>query len=238
MMKMRKLLLAFTAAIVLSVSLNACGKKLPDPVVRKDGYAWIPIADTAFLVPEKTWLKGYGRRSTDGSIDSFNLHVTAPDVQPWSEAVNQQMYPPLGPGKMVRVEVRDIGENYDYLSRRFHQVPQSRWGHSRSLKETISDLEADGLRKFLDPSWTRTVFYERIENDRVKYFIHCDEDKDPPNRQFCHLSFPWGKGVFVELVFTRNYLPHSVRMADQIAAKLKEFEAAGHAYQRTAGTEQ
>lgn len=234
-MNMRKLLSSAVIAIVLSVSLNACGKKLHDPVVRKDGYAWIPIADTAFLVPEKTWLKGYGRRSTDGSVDSFNLHVTAPDVQPWSEAVNHQMYPERGPGKMVRVEVRDIsGEPLASQYEKYYILPRY-WG-GRLLEEIESDLNSSGLRKFRVPQLNDPVFYLRIENERVRYFTRCDEDKDPPNRQFCHLRFPWSRTIYVELVFTRNYLPHSVLMANQIAAKLKEFEAAGHAYQRTAGT--
>jgi len=228
-MNMRKLLLVSIAAIVLSASLNACGKKLPDPVERKDGYAWIPIADTAFLVPEKTWLKGYGRKATDGSIDSFDLHVTAPDVQPWSPAVNEQMYPALGPGKRVDVVVRKdsnlLAGQYEY----FYRPPQSRWGGM--LDEVESDQQVNGLRKFRDPIMSQTTIYEHIENDRVKYFIYCDEDNDPPQRQFCHLSFPWNKAIYVELTFTRNYLPNTIRMAEKITEKLKEFEAAGHAYQ-------
>lgn len=127
-MNMRKLLLRTVIAIVISVNLNACGKNLPDPVERKDGYAWIPIADTAFLIPEKTWLKSYGRKSTDGSVDSFDLHVTAPDVQPWSEAVNEQMYPPAGPGQRIDVVVKDDRELLAFQFERFYVPPQSRWG--------------------------------------------------------------------------------------------------------------
>lgn len=227
------LLKAFIA-LSLFVSLNACEKKLPDPVVRKDGYAYIPIANTAFLIPEKTWLKSYGRKSTDGMVDSFYLHVTAPDVKPWSEGVNAQMYPPRGPGQRADVYINDMGENFDNLSKRFYQAPQSRWGSSHSLTEVESDLAADGLRKFREPVSINTVFYERIENDRVKYFIYCDDDaKLDTYRQFCHLSFPLGNGLFVDdLSFTRNYLPNSIRMADQIAAKLKEFEIAARTHQK------
>lgn len=221
----------------LVTSLSACGKKLPDPVESKNGFAWIPIADTAFLIPEKTWLKSYGRKSTDGSVASFELHVTAPDVQPWSEAVNAKMYPTLGPGQMVRVELRDIGgELLASQYEEFYILPQ-RWG-GLLLEEIGSDLNSSGLRKFRAPQLNDPVFYLRIENERVKYFTRCDEDKDPPNRQFCHLRFPWSRTIYVELVFTRNYLPHSVLMADQIAAKLKEFEVAGRNYQSTAGSEQ
>jgi hypothetical protein len=231
-MKMCKLLSRAFIAIALSVSLSACGKKLPDPVERKDGYAYIPIADTAFLIPEKTWLKSFARKSTDGSVDSFVVHVTAPDVQPWSQAVNDQMYPPLGPGMRVDVWVRDAHEVLASQYELFYRPPNSRRGGV--LEEIYSDLADYGLRKFSDPITNRTIFYERIENDRVKYFIYCDDGKDPPHRQFCHLSYPWNRAIYVELTFTRNYLPSSIQMADKVTAKLKEFEMAGHAQTPTA----
>jgi hypothetical protein len=227
-MSMRRLLLLAAAATVLSASLTACGEKLPNPVERKDGYVWIPIADTAFLIPEKTWLKSFARKSTDGSVDSFVVHVTAPDVQPWSEGVNDQMYPPLGPGKRVEVNVRHDANltagQYEY----FFRPPNSKWGGK--LEEMSSDLADYGLRKFRDPIMSKTIFYERIENDRVKYFTYCSENTNPPQRQFCHLSFPWNKSLYIELTFTRNYLPNSIQMADTVTAKLQEFEMAGHAY--------
>jgi hypothetical protein len=227
-MNMRKLLLTTLISIALAAGLSAC-KKLPDPVVRKDGYAWIPIADTAFLIPEKTWLKGYGRKSTDGSVDDFRLHATVPDADPWSENVNAQMYPPAGPGKRIDVFVKDDRETLVFQLAQFYKPPQSRW--KSSLIEVTSDLESDGLRKFRESGPKGTVFYERIENDRVRYFIYCDDDGGYIDHQFCHLSFPWGKTLYVDLKFTRNYLPHSIRMVEQITAKLKQFEAAAHSHQ-------
>ncbi|MBU1775933.1 MAG: hypothetical protein KJ899_04765 [Gammaproteobacteria bacterium] len=228
-MNIRKLLLSSVVAIVFTVSLNACGKKLPDPVERKDGYAWIPIADTAFLIPEKTWLKSYGRKATDGSVASFHLHATAPDVQPWSQAVNEQMYPALGPGKRVDVDVRDIsGELLFNQYEDFFKLPRY-WG-GELLEEGPADIEINGLRRFRAQHSSDTAFYLRIEKQRIRYFIRCDEDKNPPHRQFCHLRFPWSRALYVDLVFTRNYLPSSIQMAERITAKLKEFESAGQAY--------
>lgn len=227
-MKMHKLLLRAFVAISLSVSLNACGKKLPDPVERKDGYAYIPIAGTAFLIPEKTWLKGYGRKATDGSVGSFSLHVTAPDVQPWSQEVNAQMYPPRGPGQRIDVVVKDDREILAFQFEQFYSQPQSRW--RSPLTEIKSDVESDGLRKFRDSALKDTVFYERIENGQVKYFIYCNDGGRDVFHQHCHLSFPWSTTAYVDLSFTRNYLPHSIRMADQIAAKLKEFETAARTH--------
>jgi hypothetical protein len=227
-MNVRKLLLAVVAVLALVTSLNACGNKLPDPVERKDGYAWIPIADTAFLMPEKTWLKSYGRNSTDGMVSSFNLHATAPDVQPWSPAVNDQMYPKLGSGELVSVDVRDAREQINGHIEYFYRVPQSRRGGT--LEEVESDLSNYGLRKFKDPHMDFAVIYERIEQGRVKYFVDCDE-----GRAFrypsCRLSFPWDKEIFVELNFPRRYVPYSIQMAEKVTAKLKEFEVAARAYQ-------
>ena len=67
-------------------------KPLPDPVQSKDGVAYIPIDDTAFLVPEETWLRGYSRNSTDGLVANIALHASVPDVQPWSPERNDAMY--------------------------------------------------------------------------------------------------------------------------------------------------
>jgi hypothetical protein len=64
------------------VTRMATREKLPDPVKSKNGLSYIPIDDTAFLIPEKTWLKGYSRNSTDGMVYSITLHATVPDVQP------------------------------------------------------------------------------------------------------------------------------------------------------------
>ena len=218
-------------AILLSVNLGACGKSLPNPVEHKDGCTWIPIGDTNFLIPEKTWLKSYARNSTDGLVSSFNLHATAPDVQPWSQSVNAKMYPPAGPGQMVDVEVRQDGNLLAGQYELFYQVPQSRWG-GLPLEEVQSDLAAQGLRKFRDTRMKFAVIYEHIEGGRVKYFIDCNENQNAPNHQHCDLSFPWGKTIYVGLSFTRNYLPHSIQMAEKVTAKLKEFETAGHAFQR------
>lgn len=227
-MKMRGLMLV-TAVIVLSASLIACGKKLPDPVERKDGKVWIPIADTAFLIPEKTWLKSYARKSTDGSVDTFIVHVTAPDVQPWSEAVNDQMYPPLGPGKRVDVWVRDIsGEPLFNQYESFFKLPRY-WG-GELLEEVPTDVENNELRRFRAQHSSHTAFYLRVEKERVRYFIDCNENTNPAQRQFCHLRFPWSRTLNVDLVFTRNYLRSSIQMADKITEQLKGFEMAGRAY--------
>mgnify|MGYP003608082265 CR=1 FL=1 len=71
------------------------------------------------------------------------------------------------------------------------------------------------------------VYYEYIENDRVKYFIYCGGDS------VCHLRFPWGHTLMIDIHLDLFVLPHAVAMADKISDKLREFEAAGLARKAT-----
>ena len=169
-------------------------KPLPDPVQSKDGVAYIPIDDTAFLVPEETWLRGYSRNSTDGLVANIALHASVPDVQPWSPERNDAMYWKAGPGLSLRI---DIQGNRAEVHLHFHEVPHSRQWDGQFIEEP-SDQAEQGLRRFRR-SWGEypeedaakdkarfgadfvermrshngkpmmdTVYYEYIQNDRVK----------------------------------------------------------------------
>ena len=187
------------------IGLTACKKSppLPNPVEKKDGQAYIPIDDTAFLIPEKTWLVGFGRNSTDGMVSSITLHATVPDVQPWSQERHEEMYWPAGPGKKLTVYLN--GDSADQISR-FYSVPRSVI-QSFDFIEENSDQAAQGLRRFrrlwgqyseeaAKKALTRygqdfvdemrrdagkpmmdNVYYELIEHDRVKYLIYCSDDR-------------------------------------------------------------
>lgn len=194
-------------------------KPLPDPVQSKDGVAYIPIDDTAFLVPEKTWLRGYARNSTDGSVGNITLHASVPDVQPWSPERNDAMYWKAGPGLSLRI---DIQGNRAEVHLHFHEVPHSRQWDGQFIEEP-SDQAEQGLRRFRR-SWGEypeedaakdkarfgadfvermrshngkpmmdTVYYEYIQNDRVKYFIYCSDGDGLFH--ICHLSFPWARSL-------------------------------------------
>lgn len=78
----------------------------PNPVESKNGYSYIPIDGTAFLIPEKSWLKGYANNATDGSICCIMLHATIPDVQPWSPERNEEMYPKEGIQRSMGMALR------------------------------------------------------------------------------------------------------------------------------------
>lgn len=77
-----------------------------------------------------------------------------------------------------------------------------------------------------------TIYYEFIENDRVKYFIHC-HGSTAGLPEDCHLSYPWGKTLMIDVYFMGDDIGHIVSMADKLSDKLGEFEAAGLAYRAT-----
>ena len=229
-------------------------KPLPDPVQSKDGVAYIPIDDTAFLVPEKTWLRGYARNSTDGMVANITLHASVPDVQPWSPERNDAMYWKAGPGLSLRI---DIQGNRAEVHLHFHEVPHSRQWDGQFIEEP-SDQAEQGLRRFRR-SWGEypeedaakdkarfgadfvermrshngkpmmdTVYYEYIQNDRVKYSIYCSDGDGLFH--ICHLLMTWTPTVAIDIEFARRDIKHIVAMADKVSERLREFEAAGLAH--------
>lgn len=190
-------------------------KRLPNPVISQNGQSYIPIADTAFLIPEKTWLTGYGRNSTDGMVSSISMHATLPDVQPWSPAVNDVMYTGSNPGRKVDIEIMDT--RHTEFIQRFPVFPRSRWGGE--LVEVPSDLADIGLRKFKYERSLDMDFYEVVNSGEVIYFMYC--------RSTCYLSFPWRKTLEINLTFSRNDVRHSVMVANKVKVLLDTFERAG-----------
>ena len=227
-------------------------KPLPDPVQSKDGVAYIPIDDTAFLVPEKTWLRGYSTKLTDGSVGSITLHASVPDVQPWSPERNSAMYWKAGPGLSLQIVIKG-----GRVSAPDFDVPRSQRPPGEFIEEP-SDQAAQGLRRFRR-SWgiypekdaekdTRqfgaefvermrghngkpmmdTVYYEYIQNGRVKYSIYCSDGDGLFH--ICHLLMTWTPTVAIDITFARRDIKHIVAMADKVSERLREFEAAGLAH--------
>lgn len=227
-------------------------KPLPDPVQSKDGVAYIPIDDTAFLVPEKTWLRGYARNSTDGLVANIALHASVPDVQPWSPERNDAMYWKAGPGLSLRIDIKG-----GRVSAPDFDVPRSQRPHGEFIEEP-SDQAAQGLRRFRR-SWGEyteedakeglkkfgaehvesrrlnanqpmmdTVYYEYIQNGRVKYSIYCSDGDGLFH--ICHLLMTWTPTVAIDITFARRDIKHIVAMADKVSERLREFEAAGLAH--------
>lgn len=198
-------------------TVTAC-EQLPNPVISENGHSYIPIADTAFMIPEKTWLTGYGRSKAGGMVSSISMHATLPDVQPWSPAVNDVMYTGAIPGRKVDIEIRDTRDT-EFIQR-FPRFPNSRWGGK--LVEVPSDLEDVGLRRFKYESAPEMSFYEKVDAGGVVYFMYC--------RSTCYLSFPWRKTLEINLTFSRNDIKYSVTVADKVKHILTRFEQAGQNY--------
>ena len=241
-----------------SGALPGCSKvePLPNPVESKEGLAYIPIDDTAFLVPEKTWLTSYSRYSEAGKISSISLHATVPDVSPWSKLRDEEMYRRAGPGKklLITIQGNQIGDYRDH----FHEVPHSRMWQFKFAEEPSDQIE-QGLRKFReilmqnseigastdskeakyeaigrrnkdgDILFTNTVYYEYIENEKVKYFIHCN-DGPGPIWDLCHVSFPWGRTLMIDIEFNRDDISNIVSMAKKVEVRVSEFEVAANQY--------
>jgi hypothetical protein len=207
------------AILFLTLTMVTACKRLPNPVISENGQSYIPIADTAFLIPEKTWLTGFGRNSTDGMVSSISMHATVPDVQPWSPAVNDVMYTGANPGRKVDIEIMDT--RHTEFIQRFPRFPNSRWGGE--LVEVPSDLEAIGLRRFKDETSHNLRFYELVKAGEVIYFMRCD--------LVCYLSFPWRKTLEIKLRIDEGDKKYSVKVADKVKQILARFEQAGQNYQ-------
>ncbi|MDR1850215.1 MAG: hypothetical protein LBQ75_09255 [Zoogloeaceae bacterium] len=252
--------LAFVALLVFS----ACGDspRLPNPVESKNGMSYIPIDDTAFLIPEKTWLTGFSRRSTDGSVGSISLHATIPDVQPWSKKRHVEMYGYGGMGGK-RLEVMLSGDSAGHIER-FYHVPNSLRSGRTAMIEELSVYAEQGLKKYrkdqydarsemwieepseyaeqglqkyreyrynaqsgkLEP-YMWTVFYEVVEDNRVKYFISCHEDH---KRGSCSFDFPVSRTIMASGYVDHRHLKYIVSMFDKMSVKIQEFQSAGLAY--------
>ncbi len=248
-------IVVFTISVVIFI-VSGCNSdhkqsRSSDPVETKNGMAFIPLDNTVFLIPEKTWLTGYGRKSTDGLVSRIQLHATVPDAQPWSKERHDEMYWRAGPGKKLEISVTgNVNIDRHLMSRRYDP----------KYIEEISDQAEQGLRRFrkLRPKFNAkayeerlyeygkefadilklnagkpyldNVYYEKVENDKVKYYINCN-DETKGLFLGCHLYYFPYHNIKVDIYFIRRNIEHIVSMADKVVEKLKQFEMAGKAYQ-------
>lgn len=227
-----------------------------NPVESKNGLAYIPIGETAFLIPEKTWLKSYGRNASDGAVSTIILHATVPDVQPWSPERNDEMYWKAGPGKKLEIYIEENKGYGDAISRfneTLHSSPRHVEEQSDQASQGLSrfrriwseydearaqeDLKRFGpehvesMRKSAGKPMKDTVYYQLIVDGRSRYNIRCDDERESTQLWMdCSLSFPIGRTLMVRVVFLRDYLVQIVSMADILRARITHFESNGRAY--------
>jgi hypothetical protein len=204
--------------------LSGCGKSLPDPVERKNGVARIPIDGLVFVIPEKSWLRGYSRNSTDGSVYGFTLHAAAPDVEPWSPANDARMYKVPGWGTLIEVMVSSnrgvklVDQTEEWMEQHY---PGCRFAPSSSFKEPNI--------RFCETRLDR--FYGYVENNHFRYRLRCHgtEVNEKARKKFvidpeCHIYFPYRDRLFVDTVFAERYLPHAFEIARKVEGQLQQFD--------------
>lgn len=200
----------------------ACNRDFPpDPVKRQDGFAVIPFDGTVWVIPEKTWLKGYGR-SVDGTVAHISLHAKAPEIAPWSEALHKTMYPEIGWGEITWI---DLSERDTDVVGRLTKSPPTLAGVPL-IKSDEQQYEIYGLTKYHQEEPYSFEYFVHVRDQKVTYLVSCPRDSPAPFPS-CSLYFPWRAHIEVKLTFPQVYLKQSVEMADRVAKKLSEFEAAG-----------
>jgi hypothetical protein len=220
----RRIASSFIALVAGSVLLasSACGKNLPDPVTKANGIATIPIDGLVFVIPERTWLKGYSRNSTDGLVYGFTLHAVAPKVEPWSPESNEKMY--KVPGWGTRIEIRiSSNEGRPFIKQTAPWIEQTTKGchFQRSKMHSVENIV------YCETEYERRFAY--VEGDQFRYQISCDSYKVKAAEKFptdpeCRLRFFYGDKLSVHVVFAERYFPHAFDMARAIEAKLIEFD--------------
>jgi len=204
------------------VASSACGKSLPDPVTKANGIATIPIDGLVFAIPEKTWLKGYSRNSTDGLVHGFRLHAVAPNVEPWSPENNEQMYKVPGWGTRIEVSVTS-------RDGRLPVKQTAAWieENLRGCKFGASRIhEANNIR-FCETEYEKR--FASVDGDHFRYQLVCASEKMKASEKFpahqeCRMYFFYLDKLNVDLVFSERYLKLAFDIARAVEAKLIEFD--------------
>lgn len=208
-------------SVLLCLATTACGKDLPNPVERKDGVARIPIDGLVFVIPEKTWLKGYHRNKTDGLVHGFDLHAFAPTVEPWSPDKDERMYKVPGWGARIEIAVtsndgrplRKITEKLYEETDRCHFTPSPKHNDPR-IRYCQTDSEK---------------IYGYVDGDHFHYRLHCESDARKAREKFptdphCTLYFRHKDKLLVEVVVAERYFQHAFDIGRKVEAQLLQFE--------------
>lgn len=201
----------------------ACGRNLPNPVTVKDGLARIPIGDMVFVIPEKTWLKGYSRNSTDGLVSGFQLHAVAPEVEPWSPENNARMYKVPGWGAQIQVTVDLPPEGKPLLK----QTQKRLEDVVKGCFFTKSNAYPHRNVRYCQNGYDKIFGY--LEGDHFKYLLYCDSDEVKKREKFptdpeCRLHFRHREALLVTATFAERYSKFAFDMAHGLEAKLIEFD--------------
>ncbi|GHT87187.1 hypothetical protein AGMMS49960_01000 [Betaproteobacteria bacterium] len=199
-------------------------KSLPDPVVVKDGVYWFPLGDKVFAVP-KTYVRSYGRNSTDGSLNNFSLHALLPDFQGYS-AETAAKFKELGWGDRIEIMA--------HMTYRKTQDESAKLAYNGYLNDKKSLNSLKGLEPVvisinpriekIGPLLGSDNFY-LIEGDRVLKEIRCFiKIRDYQKPSCSDISMFYDDGILLYVIYSRNYEKDWIAINDQVVSWLKDFE--------------
>jgi hypothetical protein len=202
-------------AVLMADAMTGCGKSVPNPVDETKDPIHIPFGDTVFVIPKKTWLKGYSRNSTDGLVSHISLHASAPNVEPWSPSVNDQMYPRLGWGNRIEI---DLSES-EYK----RKVTEKIVSESRQCTFVPSPLHDDPHIRFCE----KENYFGYSEDGYFKYSMICRKDTSQgrfPVDMSCDIHFAHKGKYAVTVTFSSRYFKHAFDIARKTEALLLQFD--------------
>lgn len=231
-MKVRVILLA------LLILVSGCGPKVLEPgIYDKELHStYMPFGDTAFLIPNETWLRSFAVNKGSGEIDYIKLHATV-DGQPWSEKVHKRMYPSGGhQGDHLEIVIKfdssdTIKERKEEI-KRFKTIPYG----IKDRGEWISiDSSYQGWKAYQNTNKLyRTVrgidpiIYVFEENGEVKYLMGDFVGEK--------IIFAYNDYALVEVLFSPfrqdEQMARAIQTAEFFRSKLSEFEQVGLEYQQ------
>ena len=206
---------AVLLAVLMAGAITGCGKSVPNPVDQTKDPVHIPFVDTVFVIPKKTWLKGYSRNSTDGLVSNIRLHASAPNVEPWSPSVNDQMYPRLGWGNRIEIDLSDS----EYKRKVTEQIVSE----SMQCNFVPSPLHDDPRIRFCK----KDNYFGYVEDGYFKYRVVCRKDTSQgrfPVDMSCDVYFAHKSKYSVTVTFSSRYFRHAFDIARKTEALLLQFD--------------
>jgi hypothetical protein len=197
---------------------------LPDPVVVKDGVYWFPLGGRVFAVP-KTYVRSYGRNSTDGSLYAFSLHALLPDFVGYSPETAEK-FKVSGWGDRIeimvltaRVLTRSESEHL-----RYNGYLRDRDILKKNRGQDPVVVSEDPYIVKLSPVLGKDAFY-LLEDQRVKKEIRCMIKEESYQRPSCHnISMFYHDNVRLYVTYSRAYEKDWIAINDRLVSWLESFE--------------
>lgn len=235
-----KVRVIFFALLVL---ITGCGPKVLEPgIYDKELHStYMPFGNTAFLIPNETWLRSFAVNKGSGEIDYIKLHATV-DGQPWSEKVHKRMYPGGHQGDHLEIVVKfdssDTIKERKEKVKRFKTSPYSLEDGDEwiSIPSSYQGWESyQRIRKSsIGKSTYSPIIYVFEENGEVKYLMGDFIGEK--------IIFAYNDYALVEVLFSPfrqdEQMARAIQTAEFFRSKLSEFERAGLEYQKKLNQQQ